>query len=96
MPLQVCGGGKERSRVPGGWLGAMGIRLAESHGVARGQDFSPSRKRSPSLQMKWILAMLGLGTLAATLFIILEPEPSGVRAPGAKQAAPGTKPVRTE
>lgn len=65
--------------------------------MARGQDFSSSRKRGLPPGMKWVLAMLGLGMLAAVLLIVLVPEGehAGVTGAAREQAAPGN-PARTE
>lgn len=66
--------------------------------MARGQDFSRSRKRSLPAETKWVLAMLGIGILAAVLLIVLVPdtEHSSASTGAAEQAAPSTARVRAE
>jgi len=62
--------------------------------VARGQDFSSSRKRHLSTEMKWVLAMLALGMLAAVLLTVLLPEGERDHVPGAGEHAAPVRPAR--
>lgn len=62
--------------------------------MARGQDFSSSRKRQLSTEMKWVLAMLALGVLAAVLLTVLLPEGERDHVSGAGEHAAPVSPAR--
>lgn len=67
--------------------------------MARGQDFPSSRNRSVETGTMWVLAMLGLGIIAALLLIAVVPDGERTTAPNGatEQVVPNTPPpVRTE
>jgi len=80
--------------VEEGWF-----EFGRSFNMARGQDFPSSRNRSVETGTMWVLAMLGLGIIAALLLIAVVPDGERTTAPNGatEQVVPNTPPpVRTE
>ncbi len=64
--------------------------------MARHQDFPTSRKRAIETGATWVVAMLGLGVLAAIILVAVVPDENASR-PAVEQVIPNTPPpVRTE